>query len=40
MDDADSTIYSAFFVDEEGTMSSFGGVSPVVEIVGWRNLRA
>lgn len=26
MDDADSTIYSAFFVAEEGTMSSFQGI--------------
>lgn len=31
MDDADSTIYSAFFVAEEGTMSSFQGIRAVVE---------
>lgn len=31
MDDADSTIYSAFFVAEEGTMSSFQGVREVIE---------
>jgi transposase len=31
MDDADSTIYSAFFVDEEGTMSSFRGIQDVIE---------
>lgn len=31
MDDADSTIYSAFFVAEEGTMSSFRGVGAVIE---------
>ncbi len=30
MDDATSDIYSAFFVDEEGTMSSFAGVSDVI----------
>lgn len=30
MDDADSEIYSAFFVEEEGTMSSFAGVSDVI----------
>jgi len=30
MDDADSTIYSAFFVAEEGTMSSFGGLHEVI----------
>ena len=30
MDDATSEIYSAFFVDEEGTMSSFRGVSEVI----------
>ena len=31
MDDADSTIYSAFFVEEEGTMSSFRGFREVIE---------
>jgi len=30
MDDATSEIYSAFFVDEEGTMSSFQGFSDVI----------
>jgi transposase len=30
MDDATSEIYSAFFVDEEGTMSSFRGVAEVI----------
>lgn len=30
MDDADSTIYSAFFVEEEGTMSSFQGLHEVI----------
>jgi transposase len=30
MDDADNTIYSAFFVEEEGTMSSFLGVAEVI----------
>ena len=30
MDDADSTIYSAFFVEEEGTMSSFRGLREVI----------
>jgi len=30
MDDATSEIYSAFFVEEEGTMSSFTGVSDVI----------
>jgi transposase len=30
MDDADKRIYSAFFCDEEGTMSSFRGLSEVV----------
>ena len=30
MDDADSTIYSAFFVEEEGTMSSFLGLCEVI----------
>ena len=34
MDDADSTIYSAFFVEEEGTMSSFLGVAAVIECYG------
>ena len=31
MDDATSEIYSAFFVDEEGTLSSFRGVSEVLK---------
>lgn len=31
MDDADSTIYSAFFVEEEGTMSSLRGIREVIE---------
>lgn len=31
MDDADNTIYSAFFVDEEGTMSSFTGIRETIE---------
>ena len=31
MDDADNEIYSAFFVDEEGTHSSFRGVQEVIE---------
>lgn len=30
MDDADSTLYSAFFVAEEGTMSSFQGLQEVI----------
>jgi transposase len=34
MDDADSTIYSAFFVEEEGTMSSFRGIQDVIELHG------
>lgn len=34
MDDADNTIYSAFFVEEEGTMSSFLGVRRVIETKG------
>ena len=34
MDDATSTIYSAFFVDEEGTMSSFRALSEVVAAEG------
>ncbi len=31
MDDATSEIYSAFFVDEEGTHSSFQGIKDVIE---------
>ncbi len=31
MDDADNTIYSALFVDEEGTMSSFMGTRETIE---------
>jgi transposase len=34
MDDADSEIYSAFFVEEEGTWSSFQGVKEVIEKYG------
>lgn len=34
MDDADSTIYSGFFVEEEGTLSSFQGVQEVIENYG------
>jgi transposase len=34
MDDADSKIYSAFFVEEEGTFSSFQGVKDVIETHG------
>lgn len=30
LDDANSEIYSAFFVEEEGTMSSFRGISEVI----------
>lgn len=31
MDDADNEIYSAFFIEEEGTQSSFRGVEEVIE---------
>ena len=34
MDDANSKVYSAFFVPEEGTMSSFAGISEVIETHG------
>jgi transposase len=34
MDDATSEIYSAFFVEEEGTMSSFQGLREVIEAKG------
>ncbi len=34
MDDATSELYSAFFVDEEGTMSSFRGLQDVIEANG------
>jgi len=34
MDDADSTVYSGFFVEEEGTHSSFRGVQEVIEAHG------
>ena len=34
MDDATSDIYSAFFVAEEGTMSSFQGVSEAIRAKG------
>jgi transposase len=34
MDDATSAIYSAFFVEEEGTMSSFQGLREVIEAQG------
>jgi hypothetical protein len=34
MDDATSDLYSAFFVEEEGTMSSFRGLGDVIETKG------
>ena len=34
MDDATSNLYSAFFVEEEGTMSSFQGLREVIETQG------
>jgi transposase len=34
MDDATSELYSAFFVEEEGTMSSFRGLQDVIEAQG------
>ena len=34
MDDATSEIYSAFLVDEEGTMSSFRALAEVIEVHG------
>lgn len=34
MDDATSEVYSLFFVDEEGTMSSFQGVADVINQMG------
>ena len=34
MDDANSEVYSAFFVEEEGTWSSFQGVQDVIEAKG------
>jgi hypothetical protein len=34
LDDATTEIYSAFFVDEEGTMSSFQGLREVIETKG------
>ena len=34
MDDANNQIYSAFFVPEEGTMSSFAGIGDVIEAHG------
>lgn len=34
MDDATSALYSAFFVEEEGTMSSFRGLREVIETQG------
>jgi hypothetical protein len=34
MDDATSELYSAFFVEEEGTMSSFQGLREVIETQG------
>jgi hypothetical protein len=34
MDDATSALYSAFFVDEEGTMSSFQRLREVIEARG------
>jgi hypothetical protein len=35
MDDATSEHYAMFFVEEEGTASSFAGVKEVVESRGW-----
>ena len=34
LDDATSEIYSAFFVEEEGTLSSFRGLRKVIETKG------
>ena len=34
LDDATSEIYSAFFVEEEGTLSSFRGLREVIETKG------
>jgi hypothetical protein len=34
LDDATSELYSAFFVEEEGTMSSFRGLREVIEAKG------
>ncbi|MBK9308682.1 MAG: hypothetical protein IPM58_16735 [Nitrospira sp.] len=34
MDDATNVLYSAFFVEEEGTMSSFHGLREVIEAQG------
>ena len=34
LDDATTEIYSAFFVEEEGTMNSFHGVREVIETQG------
>lgn len=34
LDDATSELYSAFFVEEEGTMSSFRGLHEVIETQG------
>jgi hypothetical protein len=34
LDDATSTLYSAFFVEEEGTLSSFRGLREVIETQG------
>ena len=34
LDDADNEIYSAFFVEEEGTWSSFRGIKEVIETQG------
>jgi len=34
LDDATSALYSAFFVEEEGTMSSFQGLQAVIETLG------
>ena len=34
MDDATSTVYSGFFVDEEGTLSSLQGVMETIEVEG------
>ena len=35
LDDAPSEIYSAFFVEEEGTLSSFRGLREVIETQGF-----
>jgi hypothetical protein len=37
LDDATTEIYSAFFVEEEGAMSSFRGLREVIEAKGLRS---